>query len=84
VGTIYTSNVEQYLFQYDSWRAYYANVGMLPIDERSTFVRSCFTQCMAPTGSRSVQLLDPVAALLRDVTGGRVQSYYDLLTRSTR
>ena len=84
VGTIYTSNVEQYLFQYETWRAYYANVGTLPIDERSTFVRSCFTQCMAPAGSRSVQLLDPVAALLRDVTGGRVMTYYDLLTRSTR
>jgi hypothetical protein len=84
VGTIYTSNVEQYLFQYDSWRAYYANVGTLPIDERSTFVRSCFTQCMAPPGSRSVQLLDPVAALLRDVTGGRVLSYYDLLVRPGR
>ncbi|HUR20935.1 MAG TPA: hypothetical protein VMZ90_09025, partial [Vicinamibacterales bacterium] len=84
VGTIYTSNVEQYLFQYETWRAYYANVGTLPLDERSTFVRSCFTQCMAPAGSRSVQLLDPVAALLRDVTGGRIASYYDLLTRSTR
>jgi hypothetical protein len=82
VGTIYTSNVEQYLFQYDTWRAYYANVGALPIDERSTFVRSCFTQCMAPPGSRSVQLLDPVAALLRDVTGGRILSYYDLLART--
>lgn len=84
VGTIYTSNVEQYLFQYDTWRAYYANVGVLPIDEHSTFVRSCFTACMTPAGSRSVQLLDPVAALLRDVTGGRIVSYYDLLSRSER
>jgi hypothetical protein len=82
VGTIYTSNVEQYLFQYGTWQAYYANVAALPIDDRSTFVRSCFTACIAPAGSRSVQLLDPVAALLRDVTGGRVLSYYDLLTRS--
>ena len=82
VGTIYTSNVEQYLFQYGTWQAYYANVGQLPIDERSQFVRSCFTACLAPTGSRSVQLLDPVAALLRDISGGRVQSYYDLLAHS--
>lgn len=82
VGTIYTSNVEQYLFQYGTWGAYYANVGTLPVDERSTFVRSCFTACMAPPGSRSVQLLDPVAALLRDVTGGRILSYYDLLAHS--
>ncbi len=82
VGTIYTSNVEQYLFQYGTWQAYYANVGALPLDERSTFVRSCFTACVAPAGSRSVQLLDPVAALLRDVTGGRILSYYDLLAHS--
>jgi hypothetical protein len=82
VGTIYTSNVEQYLFQYGTWPAYYANVGKLPIDERSQFVRSCFTACLAPTGSRSTQLLDPVAALLRDISGGRVQSYYDLLQHS--
>lgn len=82
VGTIYTSNVEQYLFQYGTWPAYYANVGTLPIDEHSTFVRSCFTACLAPPGSRSVQLLDPVAALLRDVMSGRVLSYYDLLAHS--
>lgn len=82
VGTIYTSNVEQYLFQYGTWPAYYANVAMLPIDERSTFVRSCFNACMTVPGSRSAQLLDPVAALLRDVTAGRVLSYYDLLAHS--
>jgi hypothetical protein len=82
VGTIYTSNVEQYLFQYGTWQAYYANVGKLPIDERSQFVRSCFMACLPPAGSRSVQLLDPVAALLRDINGGRVQSYYDLLAHS--
>lgn len=82
VGAIYTSNVEQYLFQYGTWPAYYANVRGLPIDERSTFVRSCFTPCQAPPGSRSVQILDPVAGLLRDVTSGRILSYFDLLSRS--
>ncbi len=82
VGAIYSSNVEQYLFQYGTWRAYYANVATLPIDERSTFVRSCFNACVTTTRSRSVQLLDPVAALLRDVAGGRIGSYYDLLAHS--
>jgi hypothetical protein len=79
VGTIYTSNVEQYLFQYSTWRAYYANVATLPVDEGSTFVRSCFNSCGTTLRSRSVQLVDSVAALLRDVTGGRIQSYYDVL-----
>lgn len=82
VGVIYTSNVEQYLFQYGTWPGYYANVATLPIDERSLFVRSCFTSCMSTTGSRSVQLLDPVVALLRDVTAGRILSYYDLISHS--
>ena len=82
VGTIYTSNVEQYLFQYGTWKTYYANVAALPIDEQSTFVRSCFNACMTVPGSRSVQLIDPVADLLRDVAAGMVLSYYDLLAHS--
>jgi hypothetical protein len=82
VGTIYTSNVEQYLFQYGTWKAYYDNVATLLLDEQSTFVRSCFNACMTVPGSRSVQLLDPVAALLRDLAAGRVLSYYDVLAHS--
>jgi hypothetical protein len=42
VTAIYTSNVEQYLFQNDDWRAYYDNVARLPTDETSTFIRSFF------------------------------------------
>jgi hypothetical protein len=82
VGTIYTSNVEQYLFQYGTWPAYYENVAALPLDAASLFVRSCFNACMTMPGSRSAQLVDPVVALLRDVTAGRIQSYYDLLAHS--
>lgn len=82
VGAIYTSNVEQYLFQYGTWPNYYANVGTLPIDGSSLFIRSCFNTCSSVPWSRSAQLLDPVAALLKDVAAGRVFSYYDLLARS--
>jgi len=42
ITAIYTSNVEQYLFQNDVWRRYYANVAGLPTDETSTFIRSYF------------------------------------------
>lgn len=82
VGTIYTSNVEQYLFQYNTWQAYYANVATMPIDEGSAFVRSCFNACATTARSRSAQLLDPVAPLLRDVALGRIQSYYDVLAHN--
>lgn len=82
VGAIYTSNVEQYLFQYGTWPSYYANVQTLPIDGASQFIRSCFNICASVPWSRSMQLLDPVAPLLKDVAAGRVFSYYDLLARS--
>jgi len=82
VGAIYTSNVEQYLFQYGTWPSYYANVQALPIDDASQFIRSCFNTCSSVPWSRSAQLLDPVSALLRDVAAGKVFSYYDLLARS--
>ncbi len=81
VGAIYTSNVEQYLFQYGTWPAYYANVATLPVDDRTQFVRSCFTSCATVPWSRSVQLLDPVTALLADVAAGKVRSYYDVVMR---
>ena len=38
----YTSNVEQYLFRGDAWQRFYENVGALPIDTRSTFIRAFF------------------------------------------
>lgn len=47
VTTVYTSNVEQYLFQNNVWRAYYDNIATLPLDDTSTFVRAFF-----PFGAR--------------------------------
>jgi hypothetical protein len=47
VTTVYTSNVEQYLFQNNVWRAYYENIGTLPLDDTSTFIRAFF-----PFGAR--------------------------------
>lgn len=82
IGAIYTSNVEQYLFQYGTWPRFYANVRDLPMGHAAQFIRSCFNTCMTVPWSRSTQLLDPVDALLRDVAAGRVLNYYDLLARS--
>jgi hypothetical protein len=42
VTTLYTSNVEQYLFQNNVWRKYYDNVATMPLDDTSTFIRSFF------------------------------------------
>jgi hypothetical protein len=46
VSVFYTSNVEQYLFRDrdNAWQRFYRNVGALPTDERSTFIRAFFNQ----------------------------------------
>jgi hypothetical protein len=84
VTAFYTSNVEQYLFQDRVWDDFRANVAAMPFDETSTFIRSCFNSCSVPGGSRAVTLLDSIPALLGDASGGRVQSYWDVLNHSRR
>ncbi len=88
VSAIYTSNVEQYLFQSDdAWRRYYANVATLPLDDRSTFVRAVFNyggyrDPGMPRGPRSVTMLSPARALVAAVNVGAVSSYWDVIQQS--
>ena len=42
VTAVYTSNVEQYLFQNGVWKHYYESVATLPLDDTSTFIRAHF------------------------------------------
>ena len=74
VTAFYTSNVEQYLFRNGVWREFYSNVGTLPLDERSTFIRS----------ASGTNLLDPIKGLLKDFSEGRVQTYNDVTSRGMR
>jgi hypothetical protein len=94
VSVFYTSNVEQYLFQNDpAWRDFYDNVGAMPIDERSTFIRAYFmgqgrvfrvdpSQPGAPLGPRSEQLLNPIRTLLAAFSAGRIYGYRDVIELS--
>jgi len=82
VTTFYTSNVEQYLFQDGLWNAFAANVATMPVDDTSTFIRSCFNTCASPAGSRAVTLLDSIPSLLRDFQQGKVNGYWDVLSHS--
>jgi hypothetical protein len=95
VTAFYTSNVEQYLFRGDEWQRFYANVGTLPIDEHSTFIRSFFNNVafrgyqyrLAPlpppgAGPRSQTLLNPIVDLLASYEAGRIQSYMDVIELS--
>ena len=82
VTTIYTSNVEQYLFQDAAWDQFRRNVASMPLDGTSTFIRSCFNSCSAPGGARAVTLLDSVSQLLEAAATGRIGGYWDVLTHS--
>jgi len=94
VSVFYTSNVEQYLFRGDLWQRFYDNVGALPIDERSTFIRAYFANQgrvfrfdpgqpgNAPIGPRSEQLLNSIHVLLDAFGKGRIESYYDVIELS--
>ena len=87
VSVFYTSNVEQYLFQSDAWKRFFANVGTLPIDESSTFIRAYFNNggfTFQPNYPvlRSATLLDPIGGLLTAFHEGKIQTYYDVVERS--
>ena len=87
VNAIYTSNVEQYLFQQDdAWKRYYQNVAALPIDGRSTFIRSISNRGYQPQGPgfgfRAQTRLCSVSALLQAFNRGQVNAYYDVISMS--
>jgi len=88
VTAIYTSNVEQYLFQSDTnWRKYYANVATLPIDAKTTFIRSvsnrgAFRPGPGGFGPRAQTLLCSVADLLKAFNRGQITGYDDVKAMS--
>jgi hypothetical protein len=89
VTAIYTSNVEQYLFQSDTmnWRKYYANVATLPIDAKTTFIRSVSNRVgFQPTAGgfapRAQTRLCSVADLLKAFNRGQISGYEDVTSMS--
>ncbi len=86
VTAIYTSNVEQYLFQSDTnWRRYYANVATLPIDpeDARSFVRCRIEATAGPGfGPRAQTRLCSVADLLNAFNRGTITGYYDVIQMS--
>jgi hypothetical protein len=82
VSAIYVSNVEQYLFQGDSWRRYYESVATLPIDSTTTFIRSVGGAFGGGGGGGFLRLpsvLSSVEELLAAYRAGRIASYYDVI-----
>jgi len=87
VTAFYTSNVEQYLFQSDGWKRFFANVATLPVDSTGLFIRAYFNTSsyqMPAGGVRSATLLDPIGDAIAAFNDGRIQTYYDVIERSFR
>jgi hypothetical protein len=86
VTTIYTSNVEQYLFQQgDEWSRYYENVATLPLDSTSMFIRSVGTgntSRFPSPGGRLPSVLSSVQGLIAAYRAGQINSYIDVINFS--
>ena len=83
VTAIYTSNVEQYLFQSDAWRRYYENVATLPTDSTTTFIRSVGGNIAFRGGyPRLPSVLSSVHQLLAAYREGRINQYGDVIALS--
>jgi len=87
VSAFYTSNVEQYLFMNESWKAFYTNVSTLPLDSKSVFIRPLIN---LGTGAYSASplfrpgfwwdtKLFPIADLVEAFNAGMVRGYYDII-----
>jgi hypothetical protein len=93
VGAFYLSNVEQYLFRPPQGggntipihREFYENVGTLPLDESSTFIRS---GNLGGGGGRGGGGLTPMMSsmmhVLREFKEGRINAQQDVIILSTR
>jgi hypothetical protein len=86
VSAFYVSNVEQYLFQDGKFDAFARNVATLPVDGRSTFIRSVSARfgyggTMTWADGRASALY-PIDVFDRDFRLGMLTTYFDLNSRS--
>jgi hypothetical protein len=86
ISAFYVSNVEQYLFQDGIFESFAKNVATLPVDERSTFIRSVSVRfgyggVKTWTDGRATALY-PIREFNRDFQLGLLRSYYDVNARS--
>ncbi len=83
VTAFYTSNVEQYLFDGDSFASFANNVRKLPINDKSLFIRSALSRSPHPaamSGHLLFTMLQQMTVFLKDFDEKRYPSYLDLIT----
>ncbi len=83
VATMYTSNVEQYLFQYHVFDGFAENVKKLPTNEQSLFIRTINSRMRHPAqnpGSMFTTLMQHIPIFLEDYKAGKYTTYENLIT----
>ena len=88
VTAFYVSNVEQYLYQDNLFDAFAKNVKTLPVDGRSTFIRSVSARFgydgpMTWSDGRATALY-PIQQFVRDFELGLLPTYWDVNARSSK
>jgi hypothetical protein len=88
VTAFYVSNVEQYLYQDNVFDAFAKNVKTLPVDSRSTFIRSVSARFgydgpMTWSDGRATALY-PIQQFVRDFELGLLPTYWDVNARSSK
>jgi hypothetical protein len=84
VSALYTSNVEQYLFQQGGFPRFAQNVASLPLAPNSVVIRSYFRgrHPMNVPGYSSTQLLGMLSDFVAEAAVGSYRSYIDLVLRN--
>ena len=77
VSAFYLSNVEQYLFNDFKSADFYANVGALPLDASSMFIRA-FSEFGGGGAFRFTSVLSSMTELLQEFKADRVRQYGDV------
>lgn len=83
INTIYCSNVEQYLFEYQVFDGFAANVKKLPINDQSLFIRTLSSRGRHPArvnGHMFTTIMQRVSVFLKDYAAGEYTYYQKLLT----
>jgi hypothetical protein len=88
VSAYYVSNVEFYLWRYDTMPRFVENLKTLPIDDKSVIIRSYFNYAYYTNPHPqtienyfSVQILQTIDSMLKDYGASGYDSYFDLATR---
>jgi hypothetical protein len=80
VSVFYTSNVEMYLYQSDSFGQFVENIKALPVSQGSIFIRSANNRRgWSSSGYRMSAFLQNIPVFLKEYQDGRYPDYWTLI-----